>query len=454
LLVIISDLHLWDGTIGVPISDRTFSLFASRLRELAFQASWRADGCFRPIETLDILLLGDILDPQQSSRWYEPVEGTDRYVLPWQDPFKPEFAQKLSEITRAIIAENHNAVEVFKALARGDGIRLPPADHKGRPSFYSRAFISPQVRIFYMVGNHDWYYRLPGPAFDAIRQEIVSSFALSNTNLPFPHDASELEWLPKLFCEYGLIARHGDIFDNWSFDRERGRNAATLADIFHSEVVFRFPLALRERLGDQVPQALLDKLTDMTSVHPVLAMPIWAREQINSHVPPKVARDVKKIWDDLMFSFLDLDEVHQLGKNKANVPTLHALRLAAAVHKRTTLDASGDLLKWFYKKEIAHERSIARFARREPDLKNGEARIVAYGHTHAHEVIALDDPRHLPEDASQVYVNTGTWGTVYNYATLEKNLGSMSTTNMISCLALYRDNERRGRRFETWWANF
>ena len=36
------------------------------------------------------------------------------------------------------------------------------------------------VRLHYMVGNHDWYYHLPGPAFEAIRQEIVEAFGLSN----------------------------------------------------------------------------------------------------------------------------------------------------------------------------------------------------------------------------------------------------------------------------------
>ena len=100
MLVIISDLHLWDGTIGVPISNRTFSLFASRLRELAFQASWRSDGQYRPITSLDILLLGDILDPLQSTRWYNESSG---YVRPWSDNRSPAFLARLTEITHAIL---------------------------------------------------------------------------------------------------------------------------------------------------------------------------------------------------------------------------------------------------------------------------------------------------------------------------------------------------------------
>ena len=71
MLVIVSDLHLGDGTTANSIAPNAFHLFANRLNETAYFASFRKDGTYRPLETLDLVLLGDILDPIHSTRWLE-----------------------------------------------------------------------------------------------------------------------------------------------------------------------------------------------------------------------------------------------------------------------------------------------------------------------------------------------------------------------------------------------
>ena len=86
MLVVASDIHLSDQTVGVVVSDKTFSLFASRLRELAHQASWRAGGQYAPVNEVNILLLGDILDPLQSTRWLENEPGQEGYHSPLARP--------------------------------------------------------------------------------------------------------------------------------------------------------------------------------------------------------------------------------------------------------------------------------------------------------------------------------------------------------------------------------
>lgn len=69
MLVIISDLHLNDGTTGATLSGGAFQVFVDRLREMAWRASWRADGRYRPLDRIDIVLLGDVLDIIRSQRW-------------------------------------------------------------------------------------------------------------------------------------------------------------------------------------------------------------------------------------------------------------------------------------------------------------------------------------------------------------------------------------------------
>ena len=75
MLVIISDLHLKDGTSGTSITPDAFRIFAERLQSMAYRASWRTDGKYRPVEVIDLVLLGDVFDHILSSRWHDTVEG-------------------------------------------------------------------------------------------------------------------------------------------------------------------------------------------------------------------------------------------------------------------------------------------------------------------------------------------------------------------------------------------
>jgi UDP-2,3-diacylglucosamine pyrophosphatase LpxH len=451
LLIVISDIHLWDGTIGLSMTPQTFSLFASRLRELAYQASWRGDGKYRPVENIDILLLGDILDPLQSTRWHDETDG---FVRPWSDVHNPLFAKKLGEITRAILECNSHALEIFTRLVRGEAIRLPPADSHGKPDFYTQERFAPKVRIHYMVGNHDWYYHIPGPAFDAIRFEIVRAFSLSNHVGPFPHDSGESGLLTGLLIDYELVARHGDVFDRFTYNHELGRNAAALSDIYSSEVIFRFPLEVERQLAGEIPPALLTAARQMTSVRPLLAAPVWMQNQIRSITStPRLEKSLKNIWNSVIDDFLKLDAVHDRTRGLGG-GELQALRLLLMLSQRTSFQTMVDMASWLQKNMWGGELSIARFAYRERDIIENRANYVVYGHTHSHEVISLDNATPVTNEARRVYVNTGTWGAFHDVASPKYNRAGTRPLNLVTCVAYYKDNECNGRRFEPWWANF
>ena len=61
MLGIISDLHITDGTVGQLLPPATIDLLCERLCDLAWRASWRSDGCYRPVDRIDLVLLGDVL---------------------------------------------------------------------------------------------------------------------------------------------------------------------------------------------------------------------------------------------------------------------------------------------------------------------------------------------------------------------------------------------------------
>src|ERR1051325_2872903 len=127
MLVISSDIHLGDGTTANSISPAAFDLFSHRLREAAYYASFRPDGSYRPIENLDLLLMGDILDPIHSTLWLDSAPHTLTYTRPWTDTRSPTFATTLSETTNSIIDVNRHSLDLLRRCANGEIVLLPPA---------------------------------------------------------------------------------------------------------------------------------------------------------------------------------------------------------------------------------------------------------------------------------------------------------------------------------------
>ena len=180
MLIILSDIHLGDRTCSKSVSSDAFRLFVARLKELAFNASWHADSSYHPLENIDILLLGDIMELQNTTLWLDKAIGEPGYVRPWTDTQAPEFSAKIDAITRAVLQHNSSSIAILKALTQPGGLTLPPSNYLIKPDLKASDRVPVRVRLHYMLGNHDWYYHLPGPAFDAIRQGIVEAFGLHN----------------------------------------------------------------------------------------------------------------------------------------------------------------------------------------------------------------------------------------------------------------------------------
>jgi len=119
MLVIISDLHLTDGTSGSTISPEAFQLLAERLGDLGLSASHRRDGTYRPIERVDLVLLGDVLDVIRSTQWLQNP------IRPWDDPKSGALFDTVAKITGDTLIHNNQALSEFRNLAER-GIALPP----------------------------------------------------------------------------------------------------------------------------------------------------------------------------------------------------------------------------------------------------------------------------------------------------------------------------------------
>jgi UDP-2,3-diacylglucosamine pyrophosphatase LpxH len=516
MLVVISDLHLGDGTTADSIPASAFYLFAKRLRQDAHFAAmnYRKDnryGKYRPFEELDVLLMGDILDPLHSTRWlyrmggdesfildkqgnkvYVPItEQTESdYVRPWSNPQGEQFSSKMKEITLAILDYNKDGLQVFRDLAEGKLIRFDEVDSEGnRISDPDRQ--SPlKVNFYYMVGNHDWYYHLKGPAFDEIRRAIVEKMGLCNSPYnPFPYDlgqdrpkshAKYAGWktdinegnndagiIRDLLQQYNVFARHGDYYDMFNFDIEEGRDHSTLGDAFTMEVCNRFPAQLlRSDVIKKDDLKSVRLLRQMTNIRPALATPLWitgqlkrlsediARRQVESDDDlrniERAAKEneaiLKKEWDKQTDIFLNLDFVRQ--KDKWGPDIVDKMQLAVRLSRIVSSEQLDELVLLVQSKTgTGHDRSFAQFALEEPTFKNDTARYIVYGHTHHHETIPLD----YDEGAGpQVYFNSGTWHTYFDLTRKDPRQKKFVPYKALTYITFYKKEEHGDQDFETW----
>lgn len=444
MLVIVSDLHLGDGTTAESIPSSAFDVFARRLNETAYFASWRKDGSYQPIDTLDVLLLGDILDPLHSTRWL-----TSRGLRPWSDPYRADYAAKLMEVTRAILDHNQDSLEILRRCAKGKYIRLAPATRRKKPDFKTSEQIQIKVRFHYMVGNHDWYYHLRGEAFDQIRAEIIKRMGLSNPVSPFPHEADESPLLKEIFERYKILARHGDVFDKFNYDSEKGRDYGTLGDVFTMEVSNRYPVEVQRRYGDELPSGVVDSLRRITNIRPALAAPLWISGQIKAHAGGNMQEELKDVWDEIAGEFLHLDFVRQLDKS-FQFDIVDAMELILKISDRASFSTINDVVVWVREKMWNGEQSFLNYALQEPAFLNSTARYFIYAHTHHYEIIPLDAKGSAPYTENQMYFNSGTWHSYYDLAMKNPKEQKFVPYQALTYLTFYADGEHEHRNFDAW----
>jgi UDP-2,3-diacylglucosamine pyrophosphatase LpxH len=452
MLVIISDLHFGDGTCGKPVSPSAYTLFVERLKELAHNASWRVDGKYIPPGSIDIVMMGDILDVLHSTRWLDTTLGDTGYVRPWTDFHAPEFASIVRDISRAILGINQESISTLKKLTT-EGLCMSPVKGHGGMDAQGRE-IPVKVRLHYMVGNHDWYYHLPGADFNALRKEIVKAFGLTNSSKPFPHLLEESPELSLLFDRHNVYARHGDIYDPFNFSPEKGRNASSLGDAFTIEILDGFPEIVAKEMGADLPQRFLESMRELVNIRPVLASPLWISSQMrHNNISTRLQKKLKALWNDMSRQFLKLDFVQE--KNTPfKLDAVDGLRLVITLTDSLSFKAIDDLVVWIRNKIGSDRITYARHALREEAFLERKAKFIVYGHTHHHEIVPLDSFEGDSRTTNQLYFNSGTWHTFFDLAIFKPEEQKFVPYQVFTYLSFFADDERQGRLFETWSGSF
>lgn len=455
MLVIISDIHLTDNAANKTIPAQAFRIFRERLRDMAYDASWRADGTYRPVEELDLVLLGDILDVIRSARWPSVEEDDPAYVRPWSDPASPQFQNKLGEIIRAILDSNEPALQVLRSLNSPQVMTLPPATADGRVARVSREPDAPErvpvrVRIHYVAGNHDWFVRLPGPAFDEIRRLIVERMGLAQPfDQPFPYQPEDSDLLAAVCQQHGVYLRHGDFYDVFNFHGDRQKSS--IGDAIVIDLLNRFCAVVTHELGQELPEECLSGFQQIDHVRPLLLAPLWVDSLLRrTCVEPRLAEKVKKIWDQVAERFLEMSFVRHCAEYLPPL-TLDKLAIALKFSKGVSLHLLAQLFSWFSQNlPCANERPTAQDAVSERAFKTRKARAIVYGHTHQQELVPLNVYPTAAGYVQQIYANTGTWRVLNQRVLLQRDPPDFMSHWVMTYVGIFKDDERGGRPFETW----
>lgn len=461
MLVIISDLHLNDGTTGKTVSTDAFVRFRGRLQELAYYASYRADkpGSYKPLERLDLLLLGDVLDVIRSTQWSAENKGDANYARPWfnldDDRQRKALAKKVEAITDAILAANADATKQLRRLAGEKPLSLPPATANGVPApNVKRQPVA--TRIHYLVGNHDWFWVIDKPEFQAIRDKITQALGLANPPGPFPHDPLvDSDLLAETYAAHSVFARHGDIYDTFNFDAQQGRAAPSLGDAIVIDLMNQFPYEVRERLKDDIPHTpglagFLDGMDQLVNVRPMLMAPAWVQGLLRRHEIPKATADeVKQIWNEVADKALEEPYVQEQD-SWSPFDTVDLLETTLRFTKLLSFHSLSELLAWIQSKIWGGNSSFAKYALEEEAFLKQQARYFVYGHTHHYEAVPLYTGPVNERPFDQLYFNSGTWKPLHEITRHKPREQNFIEYQTFTYLTFYKDSERKGRLYETW----
>jgi predicted phosphodiesterase len=491
MLLVISDLHLTDGTTGRTIGESAFEELRQRVRETAFDASWQRDAVsgevvYRPIPSCDIVLLGDILDIIRSTHWTDH----DCPIRPWPTDTGPDYddrlARKVIAITDRILEYNCHALTLLRQLghpqpllnaaprrfeldgqkvrinhARRNPVCIPAATTDGKPDYHAPHVPVP-ARIFYVAGNHDWFFVRRGVLWDSLRARVIEALGLAwQPEQPFPWDLTlepRSNPLVQSCLEHRVFVRHGEIHDPFNYNASRGRDWATMGDALVIEVVNRFPVEVERVLGKNGLNAeLANGLREIANVRPIYALPAWLNslmERIEAQgVRPHRRRQIQHTWNNLVDNFLASAFIRSHDSRLNPFEPVDQLQIILNLSKAVSPGKVNFLLKAGQLAMQAVRNQVERYARAaasESWLLDGRANFVVYGHTHHQQLVPLDRRLRRGEGERVIYFNAGTWKPLHEMARFNHEGPRFVDYTVMSYTIFFRNGERKGRSFETW----
>ncbi len=411
MLVIMSDIHLTDGTSGKTIHSGAFEKFALYLKDMAETSK---------AKEVEIVLLGDIIDLIRSDYWLRSLR-----IRPWSKAnLRDGKGKGLKDYT----------TEILNRICRNSDNKKSMMHLKKFKDEMSEQGVS--VKIKYMIGNHDWLIN----RYPETRTKVARFLALDNPN-QYKNEVFSTE---EFWEDYKVFARHGDIYDAFNFDEDR--DASSLGDAIVIDLINKFPEAVRSEIGGDTDPELISELREIDNIRPLLDIPLWIHGACHRAKSPETEKQVKKVWNRLVDAFLKIDFVKKHDRPWRR-DAVDALQVGLKISKFFSLKDIANLpLRKFCKKSGDYTSK----AFHEEYVRRNMAEFVVYGHTHHHQVVPLDQVTVPGGILQKTYFNTGTWRRVHENTTFDEENQEFLSRDVMTFIAFYLKEERKNHRFEVW----
>ncbi len=454
MLAIISDLHLTDKTSGEIISDSAFRLFRNRLSDMAYDASWHCDAegaepYYKPIERMDIILLGDILDMIRSEKWIGQPDDN----MPWSKKKTDAFYTLADNIVDDILLKNASSFEILKDIHQ-KGIRIPltmdvasrATQEKEKVKYAATGDHFVTVHIHYMIGNHDWFFCIDDRRMDKTRKKVVEKLGLANDpGKPFPHarkDNTEILWVQD---EHKVFAEHGDEYDPTNYQKPH-RDDSSIGDAVVIKLLNAIPDRIEhylqpsaDKLDPDELKAFIKALHEIDNLRPYTLAADWIDyKRKESKLPAAIINPAISLA--LREVIAEFRQCPLVAKNKQLSIILWFVKLMFG--RGFNIAHLGYILKVLHKTKDTPE-SYRKYALEMANKQDKDFFVM--GHTHYAEAVPLYN--YDEGKRSKIYLNTGTWRSVH-FKPLQGD-GFISYKTM-TIAGFYKPNERKGRPFEFW----
>ena len=173
-------------------------------------------------------------------------------------------------------------------------------------------------------------------------------------------------------------------------------------------------VAVREQLGDRLPDACDAGLKEIDNVRPLSMIPIWVDGLLTNTCTPELAGEIKTIWNELVHKFLELDFVKARPFGSSIL-----IKFGFEISSELPMDGLSDVAAWFSSKfGGGRAETFYPYALHEKALTEGWAKFIVYGHTHHYEIVPLQSVQAGGNVRNQIYINSGTWRPVHELAAL------------------------------------
>lgn len=461
MLVIISDLHLTDGTSGETIDDKAFRIFRNRLSDMAYDASWRQDdqkkSYYKPVEQIDILLLGDIIDMIRSEQWNHAIDA----ILPWTNNRGDDFYANIRTIADGVLKNNAKSFAILKGFSEGD-IKIPAMMTEATETekkeqkvehHASAEKVAPKVNIYYMVGNHDWFLYIDDPRMHAIRNDIIDALGLANEkDKPFPYYPFENDGLLETQEAHRVYAIHGDEFDETNC-QDSGRDGSSVGDVVVIKLLNEIPNQIEKqirkypqgRVGTEEDiQDFVKELREIDNLRPYSLAPDWISQVLEEYeLDPQFIND--SIRDALREMITSFTETPLIAKNKSIDIVMRIARFFLGKH--FSISDLASIINHFSLSKDDFE-SYKEYARKLSNEDVGRDKdFFIMGHTHYPEIVPLSSYMEDGHKRGKIYINSGTWRALHKRGVYDNSFISYKTMTIV---AFYKPDERGARSFEFW----